>query len=111
MVVRTAREDRALHTGLPGYEEPKRPWSILGFLAVAALVTRVPAMQPAGKRVAVVAWQVLVAPLLLVGGRGVARSAQAGGDHPDHPGRGAVGDLASATFAGVNSGLLSVAAL
>lgn len=55
-------------------EQPKRPWFILGYLAVAALVTWVPALQPAGKIVAAVSRQSLVLTLFLVGA-GVSREA------------------------------------
>ncbi len=54
----------------------KRPWFIAGFVAVAALVTWVPALEPAGKLVATGARHVLVASLLLVGA-GVSRAALA----------------------------------
>lgn len=57
-------------------EKPKRPWFILGFLGIAALVTWVPALQPAGQLVATVSRQVLVATLFLVGA-GVSREALA----------------------------------
>ncbi len=53
---------------------PKRPWFIAGFLAVAALVTWLPALAPLGQTVAAVARQVLVATLFLVGA-GVTREA------------------------------------
>jgi uncharacterized integral membrane protein (TIGR00698 family) len=51
---------------------PRRPWFIFGFLAVAALVTWVPALQAVGQAVALVARQVLVLTLFLVGA-GVSR--------------------------------------
>lgn len=54
--------------------KPKRPWFILGFLAVAALVTWVPALQEPGKVLAAVSRQVLVLTLFLVGA-GVSREA------------------------------------
>jgi uncharacterized integral membrane protein (TIGR00698 family) len=54
--------------------KPKRPWFILGFVLVAALVTWVPALQDAGKLVQTLARQVLVATLFLVGA-GVSRDA------------------------------------
>lgn len=50
----------------------KRPWFIAGFLLVAALVTWVPVLQEPGKVVALVARQVLVLTLFLVGA-GVSR--------------------------------------
>jgi uncharacterized integral membrane protein (TIGR00698 family) len=53
---------------------PKRPWFILGFLVVAALVTWVPALQAPGRVVAGVSRQVLVLTLFLVGA-GVSREA------------------------------------
>lgn len=58
----------------PGDARPKRPWFILGFVAMAALVTWVPVLQPIGKPIAVVARQVLVLTLFLVGA-GVSREA------------------------------------
>ena len=92
-------------------EKPKRPWFILGFLVVAALVTWVPMLQPAGKLVAVVSRQVLVATLFLVGA-GVSREAlKQVGIKPIILGVVLWVIVASATFAGVNSGLLSVPAL
>lgn len=92
-------------------EQPKRPWFILGFVVVAALVTWVPVLQPAGKIVAVVARQVLVATLFLVGA-GVSREAlKQVGLKPIILGVVLWVIVASASFAGVNSGLLSVPAL
>ena len=52
----------------------KRPWFIFGFLAVAALVTWVPALQSMGQMIATVSRQVLVLTLFLVGA-GVSRVA------------------------------------
>lgn len=60
---------------IPGLPQ-RRPWFILGFLAVAALVTWVPSLQAAGQFVALGARQVLVATLFLVGA-GVSREALA----------------------------------
>ena len=92
-------------------EQPKRPWFILGFLLVAALVTWVPALQPAGKVVAVVARQVLVATLFLVGA-GVSREAlAAAGLRPIILGVVLWLIVAAATFAGVSAGLLGVPAV
>lgn len=92
-------------------EQPKRPWFILWFLLVAALVTWVPALQPAGKIVAVVARQVLVATLFLVGA-GVSREALAAvGLRPIILGVVLWLIVAAATFAGVSSGLLAVPAV
>lgn len=51
-----------------------RPWFILGFIAMAALVTWVPALQPAGRLVAAVARQAMVLTLFLVGA-GLSRAA------------------------------------
>ncbi|MBL8951741.1 MAG: putative sulfate exporter family transporter [Myxococcaceae bacterium] len=53
---------------------PRRPWFIVGFVAVAALVTWVPALQPLGGSVAAASRQVLVLTLFLVGA-GVSRDA------------------------------------
>lgn len=54
--------------------KPKRPWFILGFVAVAALVTFVPFLTQPGQWVAVGARHVLVLTLFLVGA-GVSRDA------------------------------------
>jgi uncharacterized integral membrane protein (TIGR00698 family) len=54
--------------------KPKRPYFIAGFVAVAALVTWVPALTEAGKLVATASRHVLVASLFLVGA-GVSRDA------------------------------------
>lgn len=47
--------------------QARGPWFILGFVAAAALVTWVPALQPAGHRVALGARQLLVLTLFLIG--------------------------------------------
>ncbi len=57
-----------------GAKSTKKPWFILGFLAVAALVTWVPALAEPGLVVARVARQVLVLTLFLIG-TSVTRSA------------------------------------
>ena len=89
-------------------EKPARPWFILGFLGVAALVTWVPVLQPAGQVVSTVARQVLVATLFLVGA-GVSREAlKAVGARPIVLGVVLWVIVASATFAGVSAGWLSV---
>ncbi|MEW5742761.1 MAG: putative sulfate exporter family transporter [Myxococcota bacterium] len=54
--------------------KPKRPWFILGFVGVAALVTYVPFLEAPGKWVAEGARHVLVLTLFLVGA-GVSRDA------------------------------------
>lgn len=50
-----------------GAQKPKRPWFILGFIAAAALVTWVPALQPAGHIVEWIARRMLVLTLFLIG--------------------------------------------
>ena len=57
-----------------GKPKAKRPWFILGFLAMAALVTFVPALQPAGKTVALISQRALVLTLFLLG-LGLSRAA------------------------------------
>jgi uncharacterized integral membrane protein (TIGR00698 family) len=47
--------------------KPKYPWFILGFLAMAAMVTYVPALQPAGHMVEFAARRLLVVTLFLIG--------------------------------------------
>lgn len=89
-------------------EKPKRPWFILGFLGVAALVTWVPVLQPAGKFVAAGAKQVLVATLFLVGA-GVSREAlKQVGVRPVILGVLLWLIVASATLGGIWAGWLSV---
>jgi len=53
--------------GRPKTAKSKRPWFILGFLAVAALVTVMPTLQPVGHAVAQGSRRVLVATLFLIG--------------------------------------------
>lgn len=55
-------------------KKPTRPWFILGFIAVAALVTWVPVFQVPGQGLAAISRQVLVLTLFLVGA-GVSREA------------------------------------
>jgi uncharacterized integral membrane protein (TIGR00698 family) len=45
----------------------KRPWFILGFLGIAALVTSLPALQPAGKSIEWLSRRALVLTLFLIG--------------------------------------------
>jgi uncharacterized membrane protein YadS len=52
----------------------KKPWFILGFLAMAALVTWVPALHGPGRIVALGAHRVLVLTLFLIGA-GLSREA------------------------------------
>ncbi|MBK8727050.1 MAG: putative sulfate exporter family transporter [Holophagaceae bacterium] len=54
-------------SGEAGDAKAKRPWFILGFLAMAALVTFVPALQPAGAWVNAAAKRLLVLTLFLLG--------------------------------------------
>jgi uncharacterized integral membrane protein (TIGR00698 family) len=58
----------------PGAPPLKKPWFIAGFLAMAALVTFVPALQPPGHLVAVLARRLLVLTLFLIGA-GLSREA------------------------------------
>ena len=60
-------------SGEPGARAP-RPWFILGFVAVAAVVTWVPALRPAGALIAAGARQAMVLTLFLVGA-GLSRAA------------------------------------
>lgn len=60
--------------GAEGAAKAKRPWFILGFLAAAALVTCVPALQAAGKHLAFAAQRALVVTLFLIGA-GLSREA------------------------------------
>ncbi|WP_342379861.1 putative sulfate exporter family transporter [Myxococcus stipitatus] len=58
---------RTRHATTHGHAPARRPWFILGFLAVAALVTWVPALRPAGLVVTHVSQRVLVLTLFLIG--------------------------------------------
>ena len=96
------------HQALAGEEKPQRPWFIFGFLGVAALVTFVPSLQPAGQLVATAARQVLVSALFLIGA-GVSREAlQQVGARPVILGVTLWVIVAAATLGGVSSGMLSV---
>ena len=96
------------HETPAGEERPRRPWFIFGFLGVAALVTWVPSLQAAGQFVAVVARQVLVAALFLVGA-GVSREAlKQVGARPVILGVVLWVIVAAATLAGVSSGWIFV---
>ncbi|MFN8011188.1 MAG: putative sulfate exporter family transporter [Holophagaceae bacterium] len=53
--------------GEAGHAKARRPWFILGFLAMAALVTFVPALRPAGAWVNAAAKRALVLTLFLLG--------------------------------------------
>jgi uncharacterized integral membrane protein (TIGR00698 family) len=64
---------RSRKSGEPGVKAP-RPWFILGFVAVAALVTWIPPLRPAGAWVAAAARQAMVLTLFLVGA-GLSRAA------------------------------------
>jgi uncharacterized integral membrane protein (TIGR00698 family) len=59
--------------GEPGSKTP-RPWFILGFVAIAAVVTWIPALRPAGDLIAAGARQAMVLTLFLVGA-GLSRAA------------------------------------
>lgn len=69
--LRTSREGLESDDA-PG-AKPKRPWFILGFLAVAALVTFIPALRPAGEFVSQAAEKAMVLILFLIGA-GLTRS-------------------------------------
>jgi uncharacterized integral membrane protein (TIGR00698 family) len=89
----------------------RRPWFIAGFVAVAALVTFVPALAPAGKLVAQGARQTLVATLFLVGA-GVSRDAlRAIGIRPLLLGVLLWVVVAAATLEAIHAGLLAPPAL
>lgn len=88
-----------------------RPWFILGFVVVAALVTYVPVLREPGELLASGARRLLVATLFLVGA-GVSRSAVAGvGPRPLILGVALWLVVASATLAAILGGLLEVPAL
>ena len=57
-----------------GEGKAKRPWFILGFIAMAALVTWIPSLKPTGHAVFVVAQRSLVITLFLIGS-GLSRQA------------------------------------
>ncbi len=58
---------RARRTGERGTSAAKLPWFIVGFVAMAALVTWLPPLRPAGLAVAAGAKRVLVMTLFLIG--------------------------------------------
>jgi uncharacterized membrane protein YadS len=61
---RVARTDAGRGTATA---RPKRPWFIAGFLVASALVTFVPALQPAGHAVSFGAHRLLACTLFLIG--------------------------------------------
>ncbi len=56
---------RRQETGAKG--KPNRPWFVVGFLAMAAIVTAIPALAPVGHGIEWVARRVLVATLFIIG--------------------------------------------
>lgn len=58
---------RARRTGERGASAAKLPWFLVGFVAMAALVTWLPALRPAGLAVAALAKRLLVMTLFLIG--------------------------------------------
>jgi uncharacterized integral membrane protein (TIGR00698 family) len=58
---------RARRTGERGAPAAKLPWFLVGFVAMAAIVTSLPALRPAGLAVAAGAKRVLVVTLFLIG--------------------------------------------
>jgi uncharacterized integral membrane protein (TIGR00698 family) len=58
---------RARRTGERGASAAKLPWFLVGFVAMAALVTWLPTLRPAGLAVAAGAKRVLVVTLFLIG--------------------------------------------
>jgi len=75
MVARRQRHGGEPGSGLEADAAPvKKPWFIGGFLLVAALVTWIPGLQPAGHFVAMGAHHVLVLTLFLIGA-GLSREA------------------------------------
>lgn len=91
--------------------KPKRPWFILGFVAVAALVTYVPGLEGPGQWVAQGARHLLVLTLFLVGA-GVSREAlKQVGARPLVLGVLLWVLVASATLAAIVFGVLEVPAL
>jgi uncharacterized integral membrane protein (TIGR00698 family) len=97
---------RAAGTGAPA-EKPKMPWFIAGFVAVAALVTFVPALRGAGHLVAAGAHRLLAATLFLMG-LGLSREAlRALGLRPLLQAVALWFMLASATLAAIVSGLVA----
>lgn len=64
IVARRTPDNEANTTNI---KNTKKPWFILGFLFMAGIVTYIPSLQPAGHVVAMMAKQLLVATLFLIG--------------------------------------------
>jgi uncharacterized integral membrane protein (TIGR00698 family) len=91
--------------GAAGHMGGHPPWFILGFLAVAALATFVPALRPAGHALSLVAQRALVVTLFLIG-LGLSReSLRAVGPRPLALGVGLWVVVAATTLAAVKAGL------
>lgn len=85
----------------------KKPWFILGFLAMAAVVTWVPALQPAGHVVEMVAKRTLVLTLFLIGANLTRETLKSVGLRPLLQGVLLWVIAASATLAAVYAGWIS----
>jgi len=68
--------------GSAGEGKPRRPWFIAGFIAAAALVTYLPGLHAAGHMVSMVAKQLLVVTLFLVGANLTRDAVKAVGPRP-----------------------------
>ena len=62
--------------------KPKRPWFILGFVLISALVTWVPSLQAAGHQVEMIARRLLVLTLFIIGSNLSRKSLKAVGLKP-----------------------------
>lgn len=88
-------------------EQTKKPWFILGFLGMAAVMTWVPALQPAGHVVETVAKRTLVLTLFLIGSNLTRETLKSVGLRPLLQGVLLWVIAASATLAAVYAGWIS----
>ncbi len=85
----------------------RRPWFILGFIMAAAIVTWIPALQPAGHVVAAVSRQALVLTLFLIGANLTRSAVRAVGVRPLAQGLALWGSMAGLSLGSIALHLIS----
>ncbi|MFI5297337.1 MAG: YeiH family protein, partial [Polyangiales bacterium] len=96
----TRRRDESAGKG-----KPNRPWFVLGFLAMAAIVTAVPALASVGHHIELIARRALVATLFIIGANLTPRTLASVGVRPFIQGVALWICVACATLAAIVAGL------
>ncbi|RYG53045.1 putative sulfate exporter family transporter, partial [bacterium] len=97
---------REKKTEVQAATKAKRPWFILGFIIAAALVTWVPALQPAGHQVESLAKRLMVLTLFLIGSNLTRATIQSVGIKPFVQGIALWIFMASSSLAAIYYGLI-----